>query len=524
MHWVDRVAESLLKHKKKHTIASGISISGHIHIGHANDVFIADAVRRSLEERGAKARAIWYADDFDPMRRVPWPLNQGELLKRYERYLGMPYINIPSPDSNYESFVDYFSRPFIESLKNFGIKVEIYSAAEVYRSGQMSNLIRTALERAEEIREILNHFRKKPLPKGWLPFDPICNRCGRISSTRAISWQGNKVRYVCEGTDYVDGCGYEGEADYTRGEGKLTWRVEWPARWKLLDVTCEPFGKDHAASGGSYDTGKIISKQIFGYSPPHPIPYEWVGLRGAQLSSSKGVVFTLSQWLEIAESELLRYFIFRSKPTKAKEFDPRTLPDLYDEYDLAEEVYFGKAELPESRVEQVRRIYELSQTSGKPEQLPQRVSFRFAAVLCQVTKEEKRWLEILKTRKVLVNPTPTDEKLAIRRIRLAERWVETYAPEHLKFKVMEEAPEVELLDKQRKGLKKLAKVISEGELSPAELHNRIYEIAREVGLEPPALFQAIYLVLLGKTSGPRAGAFLSALNQNFVVNRFLEFS
>jgi lysyl-tRNA synthetase class 1 len=521
MHWIDFVAETLLKRGGEHTIASGISISGHIHIGHANDVFIADAVRRSLEERGAKARSIWFADDYDPMRRIPWPLNRGELLRKYEEYLGVPYANIPSPDPEYENFVDYFSKPFIETLKDFGLKIEIYSAAEVYRSGEMANLIRTALERAAEIREILNRFREHPLPEGWLPFDPICQRCGRISTTRAVSWKDNKVQYRCEGTDYVEGCSHEGEADYTRGEGKLTWRVEWPARWKLLGVTCEPFGKDHAVSGGSYDTGKLISEEIFNYPPPYPVPYEWVGLKGVQLSSSKGVLFTLHQWLEIAEPELLRYFIFRSKPMKAKEFDPATLPDLYEEYDLAERVYFGQGKLPPSRVEQVKRVYELSQVHALPERPPQRVSFRFAAILCQVAKGE-RLVEILKARKVLVDPTALDLELALNRVKLAERWVNLHAPEHLKIQVLPEPPRVELSVKQREGLRRLAELISREELSPIELHNWIYEVAAQIELDPPKLFEAIYLALLGRTSGPRAGAFLTALDREFVVKMFRE--
>ncbi|MEM2679415.1 MAG: lysine--tRNA ligase [Candidatus Hadarchaeales archaeon] len=515
MHWVDLIAEELLERGRRHTVASGISISGHIHIGHANDVFIADAIAKVLRKKGADARAIWYADDYDPMRRVPSPLNENE----FGRYLGYPYVNIPSPDPAYRSFVDYFSRPFIESLKSFGIEVEIFSAAEIYRSGMMSELIRIALQKSEKIRKILNMFRETPLPDDWLPFDPLCENCGRISTTRAIDWHGDFVRYRCEGASYVEGCGHEGEADYTKGEGKLTWRVEWPARWKLLGVTCEPFGKDHAAAGGSYDTGRLIAREVFECEPPYPVPYEWVAMGGEKLSSSKGVVFTLKQWLEVAEPELLRYFIFRSKPMKAKEFNPSNLPDLYDEYDLAERVYFGEGELPLSRVEQVKRIYELSQVDGLAKKKPQRVPFRFAAVLCQIKRSEEETLEILKSRGLLVNPDEDDIRRALLRLRLARRWVELYAPEHLKFEILTETPSVKLDEKQREGLRRLAEIMSHAELGPVELHTKIYELAREIGLDPPKLFEAIYLAFLGRPSGPRAGAFLSALDRRFVVER-----
>jgi lysyl-tRNA synthetase class 1 len=301
--------------------------------------------------------------------------------------------------------------------------------------------------------------------------------------------------------------------------------VEWPARWKLLGVTCEPFGKDHAVVGGSYDTGKLISKRVFGHDAPHPLPYEWFSLRGERMSSSHGIIFTPSQWLEVAEPELLRYFIFRSKLMKAKEFDPGPpLLDLHDEYDNTEQVHFKREGVPPSKVEKLSRIYELSQVGGVPKRAPQRVSFRFAAVLCQVAGGREA-VEILKKRKVFVNPTPTDVQLAVRRLKLAGNWVERYAPPNLRFTLLEVLPEEakkKLTINQKEGLKQLARDLSRREFTAVGLHNHIYEIAEGVDLEPAKLFQAIYLVLLGRSSGPRAGAFISALDRDFVVERFRE--
>ena len=45
-------------------------------------------------------------------------------------------------------------------------------------------------------------------------------------------------------------CGWEGDVE-AAGGGKLTWRVDWPARWRICGCTFEPFGKDHATRGGS---------------------------------------------------------------------------------------------------------------------------------------------------------------------------------------------------------------------------------------------------------------------------------
>jgi lysyl-tRNA synthetase class 1 len=523
MHWTDRIAKTLLRRGKRHTIASGISISGHIHIGHSNDVFIADAVRRSVEELGGKAEVFWYADDFDPMRRVPWPLT-----KEYEKYLGVPYIEIPSPDPKYKNFVDFFSRPFVESLGSFGIRAKIYSSVEVYRSGKLAELTRVALEHAGEIRAILNKYRSKPLREDWLPYDAICERCGKLATTRAYDWGGNLVKYRCEDSTYAKGCGHEGEADYTKGDGKLTWRVEWPARWKLFGVTCEPFGKDHAVAGGSYDTGKLIARKIFDHRPPHPIPYEWVSLRGKPMSSSKGQVFTLPQWLEVAEPELLRYLIFRSKAMKAKDFDPGLpLLDLYDEYDNLENIYFGETKVSKSREPQLRRIYEISQVGEVPKKKPQRVSFRLATITCQVTRDTDHAIKVLQSKGELVKPSKPDIQLVTEGLKRAENWVEKYAPERLRLKLLDTLPakvKQELTREQRQGLGKLAEDLSKREFKPEELHNHIYEVAKGAGLKPPELFRAIYQVLLGRNSGPKVGSFVSALDREFVIARFEEAS
>ena len=94
--------------------------------------------------------------------------------------------------------------------------------------------------------------------------------------------------------------------DIKSGNGKLTWRVEWAARWKIFKTTCEPFGKDHAASGGSYDVSSVISEKIFDYPAPYPVPYEWITLDGEAMSKSHGVFFAPEEWLKVGPAESLR--------------------------------------------------------------------------------------------------------------------------------------------------------------------------------------------------------------------------
>jgi lysyl-tRNA synthetase class I len=50
-------------------------------------------------------------------------------------------------------------------------------------------------------------------------------------------------------------------------------------------------------------------------------------------------------------------------------------------------------------------------------------------------------------------------------------------------------------------------------------HNAIYECRDETGLEPKAMFSALYRLLIAKTSGPRAGWFLSILPRDWLVSQ-----
>jgi len=134
-------------------------------------------------------------------------------------------------------------------------------------------------------------------------------------------------------------------------------------------------------------------------------------------------------------------------------------------------------------------------------------------------------VEIIKARGMLTNPSEADIELALRRLERARNWIEEQAPEYLRFKIAETLP-VEtkraLSAGQKQGLEMLAADLAARDFTPVDLHNHVYEIAGKVGIKPSEMFEAIYLVLIGRKSGPRVGNFISALDKEFVVKRFKE--
>jgi lysyl-tRNA synthetase class 1 len=520
IHWADKFADKLIERGKDHVIETGTSISGIPHIGNASDVIRGDAIRKALEERGANVEFIWVADDSDPFRKIP------KGMESLSEYLGYPVRDIPDPDGCHRNFVEHFTVPFIANLREFGVEPRTYSATELYRNGDLNEETRIALENSDRIIKILNKFRTEPLPRDFVFWSPICERCGRISTTRAREFdgefngesEGGKVKYVCQDVELsggkVEGCGFEGESDIRKGYGKLPWRVEWAARWKHFGVTCEPLGKEHATSGGSFWTSKEICRDIFEFEPPIPVMYEFFTLNGEKISSSRGNVITLGQWLEVCEPEVLKFFMYK-KLMKQRDINLSAIPNLVDEYDEAERVYFDLAE----GSLKARRRYGLSQVS-EPKLL--QVPFTLCTTLAQIVPDLD--MEKMGGKLSGMGYGGFDNGRLERRLRLAKKWIESYGPEYLRFELIPEGNSREIYDKldenQRNALGKLADEL-DNKQSPKELHKRIYDIARSVDLSPGGLFEAIYLVLIGKKKGPKAAGFILTLDKEFVRGRFM---
>ncbi len=56
-------------------------------------------------------------------------------------------------------------------------------------------------------------------------------------------------------------------------------------------------------------------------------------------------------------------------------------------------------------------------------------------------------------------------------------------------------------------------------MAAKDLHDLMYAVSEESGISASKMFQAIYISLLGKKSGPRAGYFMASLDREFLVDR-----
>ena len=513
MHWAEVLADNLLKEKKKHVLATGITPSGPIHIGNMREILTTDAVYRCVLDKGGIAYLVYVADDFDHLRKV-YPY----LPKTYEKYVGMPISEIPCPCGEHKSYADHYLTSFLNALKEIGVEPKVYRASEMYKNGDYNKAIQVALDNTDKIKEIIQRISKRQLPKNLIPFNIKCKKCNKLTTAKATLYDYPIVEYECD-------CGYQGEADIRKGGvGKLPWRVDWPARWKMLEVTFEPFGKDLGTVGGARDTGKAIVEEIYNYPAPKYTVYEFILLKGqGAMHSSKGTALSAEELLNMTPPEVLRFLIMNNQPNKHIVFDSGLgLLNLVDEYDKYERAYYEKEE-PTKGMKDLKKTYELSQPYRTSKEMPYQLPYRHLVTLVQINP---KWGDVKKilqrTKQITKDLTKEDEEHLRLRAKHTEYWLENFAPDMVKFEVKQKLPKVKLEKEQKIFLTNFQEKASSISWEAEDIHNTIYDISEKEEIPIKTSFKTIYQIILGQEKGPRAGYFLSNLDQDFVLKRIKE--
>jgi lysyl-tRNA synthetase class 1 len=149
---------------------------------------------------------------------------------------------------------------------------------------------------------------------------------------------------------------------------------------------------------------------------------------------------------------------------------------------------------------------------GRPFEVP----FRHMITAVQIARgDEEQLLKALQRSGYDVS----HEEEIIARARNVQTWLDRYAPALVKFQVQQTLPAAvnNLSPEERKALEILAERIDDK--TAAEIHDEVYNVAKEQGLDGKKFFQAIYLAFLGDRQGPKAGWFLASLEREFVKER-----
>ena len=512
--WLDRVANEIIDREKElHRdlsnirVESGLGASGFPHIGSLGDAARAYGVKLALKNAGFNSELIAYSDDMDALRKVP-----AGLPDWLQDEIGKPVSEIKDPFGCHTSYGEHMSSLLLDGLDKIGAEYKFQSGYEAYKSGILVKQIDLILRNAEIIGKKNEELTGQTKYLESLPYFPQCENCRRLNVARPYKYDPSemKVYYKCTGDEigrkWVNGCGHEGVADIRKGEGKLSWKVEFAARWAALSIKFEAHGKELTDSVRINDW---ISDNILEFPHPHHVVYElFQDKAGKKISKSVGNLVTPQKWLTLASPQSLM-LVYYKRIVGARNISEEDIPLYMDEYDQLEDLYFGKLKednkMKESRL---KGLYFYSNLS-KPQNVPnQHVSYRLLVELASVAPSQNREEYVAKRLIDYRAIKQVDEEVK-RRISYALNWAKEFS--------LKES-ELEVDEKEKEGLRTLSAKLTDVK-DPQEIQALIFETARSCGMEPSDFFKLLYRTLLGVDRGPRLGPYILDIGSSKVAER-----
>jgi len=488
MHWSEIIAKKISERKKPpFVVAAGITPSGPVHPGTLCEFLYAHAISQQLKKYG-KTTYVFVSDDFDALDSVPEPLKDYAGIINED--MGMPLSIARDPKGCHKSFADHFIAETKEIMKIFGVKPKFLRASELYAGGKYDKYAMLLCERKDEVKKIVQESSlRNEMPADWFPILPLCERCKNIDKNVVLEYEDGRYRYRCSK------CGYVGEDEIGNHRYKLLFRLDWPTRQKFLKVVVEGGSIDHHSPGGTIATLTEIHRKIYNEEPPYMYKFGLLKYHGKKYSKSKGIGHTVSELLTLAPPELIKYILFKPDIQEDKELviDKETLFPILEEF---------------------RRISQAREGGGTGEQVQamSRADHKkiIAFELCNVKKIWKAdvadmilyyniYKDWKKVGELVGDPKGTQFLKTYLTI-----WMERgLVPDRYMFEIsMKEKPN-EIV---RYFLSKLTP-----DMKAEEIHNTVFVVAGEKGVEAKDIFKDIYIWLIGKESGPRLGRMIYAI-------------
>jgi len=514
--WIDKLASTIIKREKDIgrsleliLVESGLGASGFPHIGSLGDAVRAYGVALAIKNLGYDSNLIAYSDDLDGLRKIP-----SGLPEWLSDYIGKPVSNIPDPVGQcHDSYGSHMSSLLLDALDRLEINYKFLNAAKVYGTGMLTNQIDMILSHAPDLGNKIEEVVGQSKYKESLPYFPICESCGRLYVAHAEKYirEEKKVSYICNGTKLgnndVKGCGYTGEIPISAGKGKLAWKVEFAARWSSLDIRFEAYGKDIMDSVRVNDW---VSDVVLHYAHPLHVKYEmFLDKGGKKISKSIGNVLTPQVWLRYGTPQSLLLLLFK-RITGSRQVGTDDIPTLMEEYDICEDIYFGKKkEDNEEKLVKTKGLYEYVnhlKTSDKPlEHVPYMLMAQQASFFSGDDRIKKIFDRLVKYKVATELTFDLEQK-----IQLACNWSDDHISTE-KFDVVLTEKEKMII---RKILESLEIANSESNLDPEKIQQMIYETSKENEEQPRKIFNLMYKMLINADSGPRLGGYISDLGLN----------
>jgi lysyl-tRNA synthetase class 1 len=505
LHWSELLAQEIIERKSEpYVISGGLTTSGPTHLGTVCEFLFPQAIVDQLSYAGKKAKFYFVADIFDAFDGVPSVFEQYKSV--LEPHLGKPLTDVPDPTGATPSFGDHFLADARAAMEKFGVKPEIVRATDLYKSGAMDKYAKLFLSREEEIKTLVarTSLRDK-LPDWWSPIMPVCEKCGRIATTRVTSHDSESYEYSCDrDVKYTKGCGNKGKNRLSDHKYKLTWRLHWPAWQDHFGTSAEGGGVDHFTRGGSRDTLEAVFKDIIGKEPSIGYKFGFILFEGKKYSKSKGTGMGVKELMELIPPEVIKYMLLKPDIQENVDINPTPLNVLrtIDDYEKALALLAAGNHESLTRADHKRvlaaRLSSESAKGGRGWKTP------FLDILLYRNLQWS-WDKIKQT----TGDGAGIEKLAP----FVEAWEKkNFIPEEYAFAY-----------KPQKAQENAAAFVAK--LKPGmpalEIHNLAFETAKARNIPPAKMFEECYAALLGKQKGPKLGKLIEAIGIEKVIKDVL---
>ncbi len=502
MHWSEKIATRAIERvglERDIVVGSGISLSGPVHVGHSREFLTAALVAHAIVARGGKTRFIAFSDDMDPLRKV-YPF----LPQEYHRWVGCPLYRIPDPYGCHGSYANHYLDELLSGFATLGINPEVLTSSTLYNSGAFSDLVRLTLVERATVNDILDRtvvesggdLRKSK--KDW-PFQPECPSCTSIQSTQVIALHDKELTIRCES------CNSEYAVDLGQGGGKLVWRCDWPMRWKYLNVAVEPFGHDHNASGGSYESGVSLAKEIYDNEAPIPVPYGWVHFKnGEAMHSSSGKAISITQLTAAYPPEIIWWMLARREPHSMISFDPEST--------LLEEARLLRDAKKSGSASDALRIVE--SIVGIRQSLIEYPLDHLILVAQLANFEPAVTMEILRHSEAYRNasvPVTSKDMMFIR------NWLDLFGTNHRVTIRNVGDPVPDATSELRPVLDALVSAMHQVAWDAQSVHNAVHQTAKDTGVKAGELFAEVYRHVIGQERGPKIGWLFETLGRSKIL-------
>jgi lysyl-tRNA synthetase class 1 len=311
--------------------------------------------------------------------------------------------------------------------------------------------------------------------------------------------------------EMLKGCGHKGEVNVFSGKGKLSWKVEFAARWSALKVNYEAYGKELIDSVKANDR---VMEEVLGEPPPFHTRYEhFLDKTGAKVSKSVGNVLAPQLWLRYAPPQTLLLLMYK-RSVGSRAVWVKDIPTYIAELDELEDVYFGRKEVKDPKeLARLKGLYEYIWHLAPPKTPTAHVPHNLLVYLVKVAPKGKEKEFVLQRLAGYGYHVDTNDQRFQERLERAMNWAKEI--EAITTGV------VQVEGNERDAILELAGVINSSD-DENYLQNSVFTVAKKYSLEPGPFFKTLYRVLIGSDHGPRLGPYILAMGRENVASALVE--